>query len=432
MLPKLHTNVFSHVLKYNMSLKTIPKIRLYSSIHASTNSMPTSPFKTPDARLVLQDGSVFTGVSFGSRGTVVGEVVFNTAITGYQEILTDPSYYKQFVCFTHPSVGNTGVNFEDNESQKCWTKGCIVRDYSVRVSNYRSKMDLDSWFKDQGVIGITGIDTRQLTTKLREYGCMNGVLTTDTTLTTEELITMSNKMSIEGVDLVNEVTIENEYNWTTTTEQVWEFSRHTDKICEEDPFHIVAYDFGIKFNILRRLSTHGCRITVVPADTKPEKVLAMKPDGVFFSNGPGDPSSLPYAVEACEAIMGKVPTFGICMGHQIMAQAFGGKIFKLTFGHHGANHPIRHIPTGRIEISSQNHNFAVDQDTLCKEVEVSHINLNDGTCAGISCKEKMAMSVQYHPEASPGPHDADVCFTDFILLLRTEREKNATSRHLNS
>jgi carbamoyl-phosphate synthase small subunit len=357
----------------------------------------------------------------GAKGTVVGEVVFNTAITGYQEILTDPSYYKQFVCFTHPHIGNTGINYEDDESEKCWMKGCIVRDSSFKVSNYRSNVDLCLWLKKHGVIGISDVDTRQITRIIRNRGCINGVISTDKKLTVEQLVGMAKTMDINGLDLVRDATIQKIYRWKTVTEKVWEFSRLTNIKHKENSFHLVAYDFGVKFNILRRLSSHGCIITVVPANTKAEDVLKMSPDGVLFSNGAGNPSVIPYAVETCRNLIGKVPTFGICLGHQIMGIAFGGHTYKLPFGHHGGNHPIRHLPSGRIEISSHNHNFAVNPETLPKEIEITHVNINDGTCAGMIWREKMAMSIQYHPEAGPGPHDADLCFVDFINMMRDKR-----------
>lgn len=338
-------------------------------------SFVDSPVSSP--LLAIQDGSEFTGTNFGATGTVVGEVCFNTSITGYQEILTDPSYYKQFVCFTHPHIGNTGINFEDAESAKCWMKGAIIKDLPPVVSNYRSRKTLADYFKEQGVVGISNVDTRQLTKIVRNYGCLNAVITTDMATPKEELVAMAAAFNINGVDCIKDVTTDKVYEWTGITDPEWEFAPNSKKMRSDEPLHIVAYDFGIKRNILRRLGSYGCKVTVVPASTTADAVLEMNPDGIFFSNGPGDPSAVPYAVENAKKLLGKKPTFGICMGHQVMGQAFGAKTFKLSFGHHGGNHPIKHLPSGRIEISAQNHNFAVDPETLPAGVDVTHINLNE-------------------------------------------------------
>jgi carbamoyl-phosphate synthase small subunit len=374
---------------------------------------------------VLADGSVWDGRAFGSRDTGVGEVVFNTSITGYQEILTDPSYKGQFVAFTHPHIGNTGINFDDVESTKCHLGGVIVRDLSSVVSNYRSKLSLDEYLQKEGVLGIANVDTRAITRRLRETGCLNGVITSDLSIPTDQLLEQAKQYSIVGVDLISQVTCTEPYEWKDITISEWEFSLAVKSRNGTEPFHVVAYDFGIKHNILRRLASFGCKITVVPADYPAEKVLEMNPDGIFLSNGPGDPSAVPYAVENTRRVLGHKPVFGICMGHQLLGQAFGGTTFKLKFGHHGANHPIRHTPTGRIEISSQNHNFAVDQESLPPGIDITHINLNDGTCAGMVCGEKKAMAIQYHPEASPGPHDADICFEQFVQMMTAERAGKA-------
>jgi len=383
------------------------------------------PWKAKDARLVLENGTVWHGVSFGAKGTQVGEVVFNTSITGYQEIMTDPSYKGQFVAFTHPHIGNVGINFDDNESDKCHLGSIIVRDLSCMVSNYRSRKPLEQYCREQGVIGIANIDTRALTKTLRETGCLVGVVTSDASKSNDELIKMAKGWTIVGKDLLSVVSCTEPYEWKDPTESEWEFSAPAKAAAAASaakPFTVVAYDFGIKHNILRRLASFGCKIVVVPATYPAAKVLEMNPDGIFFSNGPGDPSAAPYAVENAKALLGKKPSFGICMGHQILGQAFGGKTFKLKFGHHGGNHPIRHNPTGRVEISSQNHNFAVDPDSLPADVQVTHINLNDGTCAGMLYPAKKAMTIQYHPEASPGPHDADICFEQFIDMMKAERK----------
>lgn len=348
--------------------------------------------------------------------------MFNTSLTGYQEIITDPSYKGQFVVFTYPHIGNVGINLEDMESTKCHLGAVIIRDLSIKVSNYRSRMSLDEYLKEQGVLGIADVDTRAITRRLRVTGCLNGVITTDSSISDEELVERAKSWTIVGKDLIKEVTCKEPYEWKDPTGVEWEFATEKARqLCGGNPFKVVAYDFGVKHNILRRLSSFGCKVTVVPADYPAEKVMAMNPDGVFFSNGPGDPSAVPYAVENAKAIVGKKPVFGICMGHQVLGQAFGAKTFKLKFGHHGGNHPIRFEPTGRIEISAQNHNFAVDPATLPADVEISHINLNDGTCAGLLAPSKKVMTIQYHPEASPGPHDADICFEQFAEMMAAER-----------
>lgn len=339
--------------------------------------------------------------------------------------MTDPSYKGQFVAFTCPHIGNVGINPEDMESTKCHLGAIIVRDLSISVSNYRSTKTLDEYCKEQGVIGISQVDTRALTKVLRETGCLVGVITTDESKTDEELVSMTKNWTIVGKDLLSVVSCTEPYEWKDPTETEWEFNNSTQKVSEK--FHVVAYDFGIKHNILRRLASFGCRITVVPATYPASEVLKMNPDGVFFSNGPGDPSAAPYAVDNAKAILGKKPVFGICMGHQVLGQAFGGKTFKLKFGHHGGNHPIRYNPTGRIEVSAQNHNFAVDPATLPEGVEVTHINLNDGTCAGMVYPAMKAMTIQYHPEASPGPHDADICFEQFVDMMRAEAKVPAAA-----
>jgi carbamoyl-phosphate synthase small subunit len=382
------------------------------------------PWKKSDCRLVLEDGSVWPGQAFGAKGTVLGEVVFNTSLTGYQEILTDPSYAGQFVLFTCPEIGNVGINAGDMESTKAHMGGMLVRHLSLSVSNYRATMDLSTYLEQQNVVGISDIDTRAITRRLRDTGCLNGVITTDSAKTDEELVTMCKAWTIVGKDMISEVTSKETYEWSEATDAEWEWSGPAKTSTGKDQYHVVCYDFGIKQNIMRRLKSFGCRLTVVPANTPAEDVLAMNPDGVLFSNGPGDPSAVPYAVQNAKAILGKVPVFGICMGHQVLGQAFGGETFKMKFGHHGGNHPVRG-PTGRVEISAQNHNFAVDPATLPKEVKVSHINLNDGTCAGMVYKEKMAMTIQYHPEASPGPHDSDPCFEDFVAMMKEHAKVEA-------
>lgn len=316
--------------------------------------------------------------------------------------------------FTCPHIGNVGINLEDMESKQVHLGGILVRQEALNVSNYRSVMTLDAYLKEQGVIGISDIDTREITRRLRETGCLNGVLTTDMSVSDADLVAKAKGYDIVGKDLISEVTCSEPYEWKDTTGE-WEFSAEAK--ANKEKFNVVVYDFGVKHNILRRLASFGCKLTIVPASYPADKVMAMNPDGILFSNGPGDPSAVPYAVENAKALLGKLPVFGICMGHQVLGQAFGGKTFKLKFGHHGGNHPVRG-PSGAVEISSQNHNFAVDPKTLPSGVQVSHINLNDGTCAGMVWPEMKAMTIQYHPEASPGPHDSDVCFADFVNMMK--------------
>ena len=403
--------------------------RTVAAIGEVEDAAVESPWDMEDCRLVLSDGSILRGSAFGAKGTAVGEVVFNTALTGYQEILTDPSYAGQFVVFTQPHIGNTGINMEDMESgtqplnkKQCHLGGIVVRRLSPLVSNYRSNMTLGEYLEKNNVIGIANVDTRALTRKLRE-GCQVGCISTDASLTDEELQEKARGWSILGLDLIKTVSTKEVYEWDEGTGGEWEFNPKLKELVPPGtkPFHVVAYDFGIKTNILRRLASFNCKVTVVPCDYPAEKVLELNPEGIFFSNGPGDPSAAPYAVENAKKLLGKAPIFGICMGHQVLGQAFGSPTFKLKFGHHGGNHPIKHKPTGRIEISSQNHNYAVDPAQLPPEVEVTHVNLNDGTCAGMRNASMKAISIQYHPEASPGPHDADVCFEEFVEMMLKAR-----------
>ncbi len=373
------------------------------------------------ARLVLEDGSVWHGAAFGASGTRLGEVVFNTSLTGYQEILTDPSYAGQIVVMTAPHIGNTGITPDDDEARRAFLSGFVVRDLSPRVSSWRATCPLSEWLARQGVPGIAGIDTRALTRRLRVTGTLKGALSTDPTCTDDELIAQARAWSgLDGVDMVQAVSCQMPYEWRASTAAPWEFRQwraYPPLDLPPDGLHVVAYDFGIKRNILRRLSAFGCRVTVVPALTPAEEVLALRPDGVLLSNGPGDPAALPYTVAATRALLGRVPLFGICLGHQILGQAVGGRVYRLKFGHHGGNQPVKHLPTGRVEISAHNHNFAVDANTLPPEVEVTHVNLNDGCCEGMRHRTLPALSVQYHPEAGPGPHDADPLFVEFVQLM---------------
>ncbi|KAG5569608.1 hypothetical protein H5410_059374 [Solanum commersonii] len=356
------------------------------------------PWKVADARLVLEDGSIWKAKSFGARGTQVGEVVFNTSLTGYQEIITDPSYAGQFVLMTNPHIGNTGVNFGDEESMQCFLAGLVIRNLSISTSNWRCKETLGDYLAERNIIAITR--------RLREDGSLIGVLSTENSKSDEELLEISRTWDIVGVDLISGVSCKSPYEWIDRTASDWEFN---DNGRNKETFNVVAYDFGIKHNILRRLASYGCKITVVPSTWPASETLKMKPDGVLFSNGPGDPSAVPYAVEAVKELIGKIPIFGICMGHQLLGQALGGKTFKMKFGHHGGNHP--------------NHNYAVDPKVLPEGVEVTHVNLNDGSCAGLASSKMKLMSLQYHPEASPGPHDSDPVFGEFIQLMNQEKVK---------
>jgi carbamoyl-phosphate synthase small subunit len=396
---------------------------------ASNGDANGKPWRENDARLVLENGDVYEGFAFGAteKKEYLAEVVFNTSLTGYQEILTDPSYAGQMVCFTQPHIGNVGINEGDMECDYgCHLDGIVIRHLSEVVSNYRSVESLDAYLKRQGVVGIAGVDTRQLTRVLREKGSLVGIVCTDASIPSADLVKKCGEWSILGKDLLKEVTCKEPYQWKANTEEEWEFEDLNNLLGKNERFSkgkgkglkVVAYDYGIKSNILKRLASKGCDVTVVPADYSWEKVLEMQPDGVFFSNGPGDPSAAPYAVENAKNIIGKLPAFGICMGHQILGQAFGGKTFKLKFGHHGGNHPIKNNLTDAIEISAQNHNFAVDPTTLPSHVKVTHVNLNDGTVAGMVSEDMNVLTIQYHPEASPGPHDADVAFDQFVDMMK--------------
>lgn len=373
------------------------------------------PWKIYDARLVLEDGSIWMAKSFGASGTQVGEVVFNTSLTGYQEILTDPSYAGQFVLMTNPHIGNTGVNLDDEESNQCFLTGLVIRSLSMCTSNWRCTETLGDYLVKQNIMAIYDVDTRAITRRLREDGSLIGVLSTEESKTDEELVEMACKWKIVGIDLISGVSCEAPYVWSEKTDTTWEFK---NECAHGEEFHVVAYDFGIKHNIMRRLASYGCKITVVPSKWPASETLQMKPDGVLFSNGPGDPAAVPYAVEIVKDIIGQVPVFGICMGHQLLGQALGGKTFKMKFGHHGGNHPVCNLRTGCIEISAQNHNYAVDPASLPSGIEVTHINLNDNSCAGLHSPELKLMSLQYHPEASPGPHDSDPAFGEFIQLMK--------------
>ena len=369
------------------------------------------------AILVLEDGSVFRGQSIGADGQTVGEVVFNTALTGYQEILTDPSYARQIVTLTYPHIGNTGVNKEDEESGDIYAAGLVIRDLPLLVSNFRSEQALDVYLREHNIVGIADIDTRRLTRILREKGAQAGcILAGDSVDEATALAAAKAFPGLKGMDLAKEVTTKAAYEWNETS---WSLEHgHQTVAAEDQEFHVVAYDFGVKRNILRMLVDRGCRLTVVPAKTPAEDVMAMNPDGVFLSNGPGDPEPCDYAIDAIKTIVdsGK-PTFGICLGHQLLALASDAKTMKMKFGHHGANHPVQNLDDKTVMISSQNHGFAVDEQSMPNTLRVTHSSLFDGSIQGIHRTDKPAFGFQGHPEASPGPHDVAPVFDHFIELM---------------
>lgn len=377
---------------------------------------------THSALLVLADGTVFRGVSFGAKGVAVGEVVFNTSMTGYQEILTDPSYSKQIVTLTYPHIGNYGCNSEDEESSAVHPQGLVIRDLPLLVSNFRSEMSLSDYLVKNNVVGICDIDTRKLTRLLREKGAQSGCIMTTDDLDEAKALKLAQEFpGLKGMDLAKVVTCDKPYEWT---EGVWKLGQgHKQQNAADLPYHVVAYDFGAKRNILRMLAERGCRLTVVPANTPASEVLAMNPDGIFLSNGPGDPEPCDYAQEAIRTFFDKgVPLFGICLGHQLLGLASGAKTIKMKLGHHGANHPVKDLENNTVMITSQNHGFAVDAQTLPSCLKVTHISLFDGTVQGIARTDKPAFSFQGHPEASPGPHDAAGLFDHFIDLIKEYRQ----------
>lgn len=370
------------------------------------------------ALLVLADGTAHRGYSFGARGTAIGEVVFNTGMTGYQEVLTDPSYCGQIVTFTYPELGNTGVNPEDEESGRPQVKGAVVRNLARRPSNWRSTQSLPDYLAEWGIPGIYGIDTRALTRKIRAVGAMNGGISTEILDAGELLRLVQAAPTMAGLNLVKNVTTQEVYEWSNPTDSHWEFAATK---AEGESLTVVALDFGIKRNILRRLASYGCRVIVVPANTAPEAILAYNPDGIFLSNGPGDPAAVQEGIATARVLLqAKKPTFGICMGHQILGLSLGAETFKLKFGHRGLNQPAG--LQQQVEITSQNHGFAITEESLASEVEITHLNLNDRTVAGLQHKTLPFFSVQYHPEASPGPHDADYLFEKFVKLMRENKK----------
>ena len=389
-----------------------------SSVHHSANL----------AILALADGTVYHGNSIGAAGSTVGEVVFNTAMTGYQEILTDPSYCQQIVTLTYPHIGNYGVNPQDVEARKVFAAGLIIKDLPLVASNFRQTMTLSDYLVREGTVAIANIDTRQLTRQLRTQGAQNGCImalaagqAVTPAVIAQALAAVKGAPSMSGLDLAKVVSIDTAYDWTQTE---WQLANSASNgkpgfgTQQSPKFHIVAYDFGIKYNILRMLAERGCRITVVPAQTSAKDALALKPNGIFLSNGPGDPEPCDYAIAATrELVESGIPTFGICLGHQIMALASGAKTFKMKFGHHGANHPVKDLDTGRVSITSQNHGFAVDEKTLPPNLRPTHISLFDNTLQGLARTDKPAFCFQGHPEASPGPHDISYLFDRFIKLM---------------
>ena len=357
--------------------------------------------KTRIAKLVLEDGTVYPGYGFGAPGERFGEVVFNTSMMGYQEILTDPSYKGQIVTMTYPLIGNYGVNREDVESRKIFLEGFVIKELSRIASNFRSEQDLSGYLAENGIVGIEGIDTRALTRHIRLAGAMKGVISTEDL--DDSSLTRKAKASpgLVGLDLVKEVASPEPYSWS-----------------EEGKYRVAVLDCGVKYNILRCLQEHGCRVFVLPARSTAEQILEKKPDGVLLSNGPGDPEGVPYVAETVKKLLGRLPIFGICLGQQILGLALGGKTYKLKFGHHGGNHPVKDVRSGRIMITAQNHGFCVDIDSLpAEKVEITHLNLNDQSLEGFRHKEIPAFSVQFHPEASPGPHDARYLFGEFIRMM---------------
>ena len=371
---------------------------------------------TTPALLALEDGSLFHGVSIGANGSAVGEVVFNTAMTGYQEIATDPSYRKQLVTLTYPHIGNVGVNADDAESDGIQLAGLIIREVPLPPSNWRSEQALDAWLSEHGVVAIAGIDTRRLTRILRDKGAQNGCLMAGEVDQAEALAKARDFPGLKGMDLAAEATTAEAYDWN---EGVWRLDEPAPQRPAR-PYRVVAWDYGVKRNILRLLHDHGCEVKVVPATTSAADVLAMSPDGVFLSNGPGDPEPCTYAIKAIrEVVDAGIPVFGICLGHQLLALACGAKTLKMKFGHHGANHPVLDLESGRVMISSQNHGFAVDEDSLPQTLQPTHRSLFDDSLQGIHHREQPAFGFQGHPEASPGPHDVRPLFAHFVELMQT-------------
>ena len=386
----------------------------------------------PPALLALADGTVFQGNAVGASGFTVGEVVFNTAMSGYQEILTDPSYCRQLVTLTYPHIGNTGINAEDVEAGQVHAAGLIIKNLPARLSNFRATLSLDAYLRQQGTVAIAGIDTRRLTRHLRSTGAQNGCITTfavGTAITpadsAQAVARARAAPSMAGLDLAKVVTASQPAQWIETE---WQLGTGYGQLADAK-FHVVAYDFGVKHNILRMLASRGCRVTVVPAQTTAEQALTYQPDGIFLSNGPGDPQPCDYAIDAVRTLIETgIPTFGICLGHQIMALASGAQTFKMKFGHHGANHPVKDLDSGRVSITSQNHGFAVDDKTLPANLRATHISLFDGTLQGLARTDKPAFCFQGHPEASPGPHDIAYLFDRFTALMAAAKTQGQAEK----
>lgn len=373
------------------------------------------------AKLALENGMVFAGAAFGALGESAGEVVFNTSMTGYQEILTDPSYCGQIVTMTYPLIGNYGINRDDRESDRPRLAGFVIRELARRASNYRQNQSLEDYLAEQGVIGIQGIDTRTLVLSIRTQGAMKGILST-VDLDDASLVAKAKASeSLVGQDMAKRVMPTGKTEWTAPNNQEWRFVPGVASADGKRPYHVVAMDFGMKWNIPRCLVESGCQVTVVPGRAPADEILGLRPEGVFISNGPGDPEPLTYAVQTIQKLIGRVPIFGICLGHQLLGQALGGKTFKLKFGHRGANQPVLNRRTGKVEITTQNHGFAVDPKTLPGDVEATHVNLNDQTLEGLRHKRLPVFSVQYHPEASAGPHDSAYLFGDFLDMMTEAR-----------
>lgn len=373
------------------------------------------------ALLALEDGTLWPGYGFGAVREATGEIVFNTGLTGYQEILTDPSYHGQIITMTTPHIGNYGVTPDDEESERVWAAGLVVRSVSPIVSNWRARQSLPDYLAERGVVAISGVDTRALVRHIRTHGAMRAALAS-VDLDPERVVALARSArDMNGLDLACEVTCTEAYHWTEG-KGWWQPASETDGGAGEEQarFHVVAYDYGIKRNILRLLAARGCRVTVVPATMPASDVLALQPDGIFLSNGPGDPAAVTYAVAAVRDLLGTKPLFGICLGHQILALALGARTYKLKFGHRGGNQPVKVVESGAVQISSHNHGFAVAADTLPAGIGVTHINLNDGCCEGLRAPDYNAFSVQYHPESSPGPHDSDALFDRFIQMMEQD------------
>lgn len=381
----------------------------------------TKPATTP-AILALADGSIFRGESIGADGQTIGEVVFNTAMTGYQEILTDPSYAKQIVTLTYPHVGNTGTTPQDAESWKVWAAGLVIRDLPVLASNWRNKQSLPDYLKENDTVAIAGIDTRRLTRILREKGAQNGCILAGADATEEKALELARSFpGLKGMDLAKEVSVKERYEWRSS---LWnlETDSHPEIPASELPYHVVAYDYGVKYNILRMLVARGCRVTVLPAQTSASEALALNPDGIFLANGPGDPEPCDYAIQAIQEVLETdIPVFGICLGHQLLALASGAITVKMPSGHHGANHPVQDLETGVVMITSQNHGFCADEASLPANLRATHKSLFDGTLQGIERTDKVAFGFQGHPEASPGPCDVAPLFDRFISAMAARR-----------